>query len=178
MGRSLSFHLTLLVLLATHANVRAVTVHTWIDGDGVRHYSDEPPASATADPRRFVIADTPAAASDEDYYSIVNQWQRMREERDESKAHRLEREQIRSEERVAKAAARADEARYNGRGYAVVIRASRTATAVTSGIPACAVSGGSITDSQAGLGNTSQCVRPCGTTGKAAGAYVKLLGSD
>ena len=119
MGRSLSLHLALLVLLATHANAGAVTVHTWIDGDGVRHYSDAPPASATADLERFVIADTPASAtaSDEDYYSIVNQWQRMREERDESKAHRLERERIRSEERVAKAAARADEARYNSRGY-------------------------------------------------------------
>ena len=106
-------------LFAMGANVSAVTVHTWIDDDGVRHYSDEPPVSAATAPEQIVIADTFATAtkSDDDYYSIVNQWQRMREEREESNALKLERERIRAEERAAKAAARADATRYDSRRY-------------------------------------------------------------
>ena len=111
--------LALALFLSIAANVGAVTVHTWLDGDGIRHYADAPPVSADARSEQFVIAVTPASGTDseDDYYSIVNQWQRMREERDESNALKLERERIRAEERAAKAAAEADSARYNARGY-------------------------------------------------------------
>ena len=74
------------------ARAEAITVHTWIDIEGVRHYSDVPPTATVADREQIVIAEFLADGVDakDDYYSIVNQWQRLREERRQSDALRLE----------------------------------------------------------------------------------------
>ncbi len=85
--------------------VTAVTVHTWVDEAGVRHYADAPPSAPEADSIAIELADTSTPADvREDYYSIVNQWQRLREERAASDALALERARLR-------AAAQADAAR-------------------------------------------------------------------
>jgi hypothetical protein len=96
----------------------AVTVHTWIDGAGIRHYSDAPPAGSVADTGQIVIADTPAteARAEDDYYSIANQWQRLRDERRESDALRLEHDRLEARAR-ARAQTPADEAPPYDRGY-------------------------------------------------------------
>jgi hypothetical protein len=78
----------LLVLGAPGA--AAVTVHTWGDEAGVRHYADAPPANA-AGTEAFEIADTgPLADAATDYYSVTNQWARVRAEREASAARRAE----------------------------------------------------------------------------------------
>lgn len=78
------------------AGAAAVTVHTWIDEAGVRHYADAPPAAAS-NTEVFEIADSgPVADAATDYYSVTNQWARVRAEREAA-----------AEQRVRTAAARA-----------------------------------------------------------------------
>lgn len=68
----------------------AVTVHTWIDEAGVRHYADAPPGDNGAT-EAFEIADTgPVADAATDYYSVTNQWARVRAEREAAAARRAE----------------------------------------------------------------------------------------
>ncbi|MGR8919705.1 MAG: DUF4124 domain-containing protein [Gammaproteobacteria bacterium] len=90
----------LLTLLACPAS--AVTVHTWVDENGVRHFSDTPPAGVTVT-EQFEL-DEPAAdapAPEADYYSITNQWERLREEREADAARSIERARVRAEQRAA-----------------------------------------------------------------------------
>ncbi|MEQ8230319.1 MAG: DUF4124 domain-containing protein [Gammaproteobacteria bacterium] len=86
--------------------VDAVTVHTWVDDDGVRHYADAPPAAeGTAVPaEQFEIETAPAADAAADYYSIANQWERLRAEREAQAARELERERMRRESALAEQA--------------------------------------------------------------------------
>ena len=78
--------------------VYGVTVHTWMDGDGVRHFSDAPPTDTAADTAQFEIAEMSANAREgDDYYSISNQWKRIREERLARETLRVERARARAE---------------------------------------------------------------------------------
>ena len=78
-----------LALLAA-AESAAVTVHTWVDAAGVRHYADQPPAAAS-DVEAFEIVDSaPLADAAADYYSVTNQWARVRAEREAAQARRAE----------------------------------------------------------------------------------------
>lgn len=85
----------------------AVTVHTWVDEAGVRHFADAPPAAADTQSETLVLADLapPDGTAAEDPYSIVNQWQRVRAEREARDAASLERERLRAAQRDARAAA-------------------------------------------------------------------------
>ena len=96
----------------------AISIHQWVDADGVTHFSDTPPAAAT--PEVTVIEldaqyGTPAVA--EDYYSIVNQWQRMRDERNESDQLRLQRDRLRTEAAAVQVVPVSAPSRYSGYGY-------------------------------------------------------------
>lgn len=71
----------------------AATVHTWVDADGVRHYSDAPPADGK-EARQIEIEDAPPRPAGDDYYSIVNQWNRTRAEREAGTAQQIERERV------------------------------------------------------------------------------------
>ena len=68
----------------------AVTVHTWVDAEGVRHYADAPPAGAQ-DSHELQIDNSPAAPAN-DYYSIVNQWNRTRAEKQADAAMQIEKD--------------------------------------------------------------------------------------
>ena len=89
----------LLLLLWATASA-AVTVHTWVDADGVRHFADAPPAGAAHDSASEITLDGGAAQApgDSDYYSITNQWQRLRAEREAQSAMDLERRRIDAEQ--------------------------------------------------------------------------------
>jgi hypothetical protein len=73
--------------------VHAGTVHKWVDEKGVTHYSDTAPNDSYKNIEQFVVLDSyeNLKENQEDYYSITNQWARMRDER-------LEREKLRLEE--------------------------------------------------------------------------------
>jgi len=83
-------------LLLVSTLTSAVTVHTWVDADGVRHFADAPPAGAAAASASEITLDVGEglAPGDADYYSISNQWQRLRAERDAQNAIDLERRRI------------------------------------------------------------------------------------
>ncbi|MCZ6665321.1 MAG: DUF4124 domain-containing protein [Gammaproteobacteria bacterium] len=108
------------VALLFVARAEAITVHTWIDDEGVRHYADAPPTATVADSEQIVINEVPADGVDakDDYYSIVNQWQRVRDERRESDALRLEHERLKFESR-ALADTRTDEPPAYHRSYGI-----------------------------------------------------------
>lgn len=80
--------------LALIAVSQAVTVHTWIDSDGVRHFADKPPTDQSASSEISVAEGAPVAGAAADYYSIGNQWQRLRAEREAQAATELERERL------------------------------------------------------------------------------------
>lgn len=93
--RNLQAALVVVLLLGAGASL-AVTVHTWVDADGVRHFADAPPSDRGAAASSEITIDGGAAtvAEDVDYYSITNQWQRLRQERDAQTAAELERQRI------------------------------------------------------------------------------------
>lgn len=81
-------------------------VHTWVDADGVTHFSDRPPADAMTESSTMTMpADFPETVNPDDaYYSIANQWQRVQEERADRERLALERARVRAEQRAASAA--------------------------------------------------------------------------
>jgi hypothetical protein len=78
----------------------AATVHTWVDEGGVTHFSDQPPESEAVEVTVLEISeDYPQpAATDDDYYSIVNQWQRAQEERMVREQLKLERAKLKAQQ--------------------------------------------------------------------------------
>jgi hypothetical protein len=97
----------LALLCGVAHNAVAVTVHTWLDSDGVRHFADSAPPEAESDASLIEFEDAPVPAADStgDYYSIANQWARLREERDIDRAQALDRERLRNEQRDRRAVA-------------------------------------------------------------------------
>lgn len=93
-----------LVWLALVASMQAhaVTVHTWTDENGVVHYGDRVPDSVD-NAETLELEDLPPP-DDADPYSVVKQWERVREERERKDALALERERLRAEERASRAA--------------------------------------------------------------------------
>jgi hypothetical protein len=96
----------------------AATVHRWVDEHGVTHFSDAPPAGGASDVKILELSDDFPAAPDTrtNYYSIANQWERMRDERDQKTRVELEKARIRAEKGAAVAysepAAEPEERRY------------------------------------------------------------------
>jgi hypothetical protein len=81
------------VLALLAGAVSAVTVHTWVDADGVRHFADAPPTAegGVASSEISVDGGEGSVSEDLDYYSITNQWQRLRAEREAEEALDLQR---------------------------------------------------------------------------------------
>ncbi len=77
----------------------ATVVHKWVDADGVTHFSDEPPTGIAleVDTVEFNGNLPPPVDTRDDYYSIANQWKRMREEREAKTRLRLEWARIRAD---------------------------------------------------------------------------------
>jgi len=76
-------------------------VHKWADAHGVTHYSDQLPEGASNTVKQIdvskVYRNSGSTDYQENYYSVTNQWARMREER-------LERQQLQLEKAKQKAA--------------------------------------------------------------------------
>ncbi len=97
----------------------AATIHSWIDADGITHFSDIPPATDVTDATIIELSDKypPLPDPEADYYSIANQWNRMREERDAKNKLSLERARIRAEESTALVSLDATSGQRNYGGY-------------------------------------------------------------
>lgn len=97
-----AFFLCLIVAALSSRVAAEDTVFTWVDGDGVTHFSDAPPGKTSATPGDVETMAMPGGFPDtadagEYYYSIANQWQRLQEERSEREKLALERERLRIE---------------------------------------------------------------------------------
>ncbi len=97
MNATVRFLLWLLLgagVLGVTTTSQAVTVHTWIDSNGVRHFADGPPADQVPSNEIVINDSAPSNAPGGDYYSIDNQWQRLRAEGEARDALALERQRI------------------------------------------------------------------------------------
>lgn len=97
--------LSISAVLVLSAQASAVTIHTWKDAAGVTHFSDEPSPVGT-DSAVLELGDIakPTRGENEDFYSIANQWKRLKAERDQSALRRLEKQKLQSAERERVAA--------------------------------------------------------------------------
>jgi hypothetical protein len=90
-----------LLCCAVTLSVYAGAVHKWVDAQGVTHYSDQLPEDTSKAVKQIdvsnVYSNSDSTDYQEDYYSVTNQWARMREER-------LERKQLQLEKAKQKAA--------------------------------------------------------------------------
>lgn len=91
--------ITLLLSVVT-SSVYAGAVHKWVDAQGVTHYSDQLPENISHPVKQIDVTNTYSNTANsnpdssnyqQDYYSVTNQWARMREERLERKQLQLER---------------------------------------------------------------------------------------
>ena len=99
MKRSSGILLPILLTLST-SFAGAAEVYTWVDDSGVTHFSETPPAQHTSDTQLIEVTPTaaPASLADDDFYSVVNQADRM-------EARRLENEKLAAEKKQADAEA-------------------------------------------------------------------------
>ena len=80
--------------------VSAGVVHKWHDAEGVMQFSDTPPASDDFHVSTIEFnAEEPRDGREADYYSIINQWQRLNAERLENEQLKLQKARLRAEER-------------------------------------------------------------------------------
>jgi len=109
----------LAVLSMTHAT--AEPIFTWIDRDGVTHFSEIPPEDDSVESFLIDLEQAPAAgpAQDNDHFSVVNQMERMRKRRLENEKVRTERLQAEAEARRATTASqpRSSDDYYDGNRY-------------------------------------------------------------
>jgi hypothetical protein len=95
----------LLLLGSISLPAAATAVHSWVDADGVTHFSDAPPAGGAVEVTTVELAEDFGPATDPaaDYYSIANQWKRMRDEREAKTKLSLEKARVRASESTAPA---------------------------------------------------------------------------
>lgn len=85
--------ITLLCCAVTLPVYAGGAVHKWVDAQGVTHYSDQLPEDASNAVKQIDVSNVYSTGStnyQDDYYSVTNQWARMREERLERKQLQLE----------------------------------------------------------------------------------------
>jgi hypothetical protein len=99
--------LTILLLCSMCVVINAGTVHRWTDSHGVTHFSDTVPASAPIGISTLELDNNYPPLSDgvSNYYSIANQWARMRKEREAKNELSLVKDRLRTERAAALASA-------------------------------------------------------------------------
>jgi hypothetical protein len=93
----------LAITLLAHAGEQIV--FTWVDANGVTHYSETPPEDTAVEAFQVELEQAPAAgpAQDADHYSVVKQAQRMEQSRLANE--RIKTERLRAEAEARRAAA-------------------------------------------------------------------------
>ena len=98
--------LLIIAFLISAPSLHAGSVHKWVDENGITHYSDYVPNDIHSRAESIEIQSTYETSVDQDdYYSIINQWTRMREERLERKKLQLEKAKQKVALKQAQAAA-------------------------------------------------------------------------
>jgi hypothetical protein len=102
------FFLSILLLLPL-AQSGAEQAYTWIDESGTTHFSEAPPHNEAVNAEQINLLPAPSAGniSDSDFYSVVNQADRMERRRLENEKLTAERLQAEAEAARARAEAQA-----------------------------------------------------------------------
>lgn len=88
-------------LLLVASQAPAVTIHSWVDDQGVQHFADSAPAAEDSTQIEFSDAALGSAVQPgDDYYSITNQWARLNAERNQNRQRELARQRIANERRA------------------------------------------------------------------------------
>jgi len=97
------------VLLLAALPVGSTQIYTWIDDRGITNFSESPPGDDSISVEQLEILPPPSAGNttDENFYSVVNQANRMETRRLENMKIRAERQQAEAETKRAAAEARA-----------------------------------------------------------------------
>ena len=108
MKQTTRIYLTILLTLPT-TFAGATQVYTWVDDAGVTHFSETPPPDPATDTRLVNIQPPPAPvdAPAEDFYSVINQAERMERSRLASEKLAAEKKQADAEASKARAEAAA-----------------------------------------------------------------------
>jgi hypothetical protein len=85
----------------------AGAVYTWVDPNGVTHFSEAPPPDPGVQPAMIELMPPPPPADTDDYYSVIRQAERMEKRRLENEKLRAERLQAEAEARRARIEAEA-----------------------------------------------------------------------
>ena len=98
-----------IVLLLAALPVGSTQIYTWIDDKGVTHFSQSPPGDDSISVEQLEILPSPSAGNtmDENFYSVVNQANRMETRRLENMKIIAERQQAEAETKRAAAETRA-----------------------------------------------------------------------
>ncbi|NOR40201.1 MAG: DUF4124 domain-containing protein [Gammaproteobacteria bacterium] len=98
-----------IVLLLAAPPAGSVQIYTWIDDNGVTHFSESPPGDNSLAVEQLEVLPPPSAGSttDENFYSVVNQANRMETRRLENMKIIAERQQAEAETKRAAAEAQA-----------------------------------------------------------------------
>jgi hypothetical protein len=87
--------------LAGMQQIQAVagTVYTWVDAQGVTHFSETPPPDPSVQPAMIDLMSLPPPppTDDDDYYSVIRQAERMERRRLENEKLEAERQQAEAE---------------------------------------------------------------------------------
>jgi hypothetical protein len=99
-----------LVLLASAEQPSAEEIYTWTDAAGITHYSETPPPDPSLQARPIELPEPPPVMqTPDDYYSVINQLNRMQTQRLENEKLIAERKRAEAEARQAIAEAEAQQ---------------------------------------------------------------------
>lgn len=99
-----------LVLLSLAARAIAGVIYTWTDAAGITHFSETPPPDPTLQARPIELPEPPPGMQPPgDYYSVINQLNRMQTQRLETEKLIAERKRAEAEARRAVAEAEAQQ---------------------------------------------------------------------
>lgn len=92
------------------APASAGAIFTWVDKDGVTHFSESPPENGSVKARQIEVEPAPVVGNtgEDDYFSVVRQLERMQQRRLENERAKLERLQAETAARQAEEAAEAE----------------------------------------------------------------------
>jgi len=109
-----------ILLLVPASLASAAQVYTWVDAMGVTHFSETPPPNPATDTQLVDIQPSPTSndAPAKDFYSVINQAERMEKSRLANEKLAAEKEQAAAEASKARAEAAALQQRsYNNSSY-------------------------------------------------------------
>lgn len=97
----MDLRIAVIVLAFASTPAFAGVIHKWVDDKGITHYSDSAPPDDNSQSTQIELPEVQPTdgKTEENYYSIANQWARMHQERLEREKLRVQAEQARAQQK-------------------------------------------------------------------------------